>query len=904
MKISSTAVHRIISVILVLCLLLPGAALAKGKGKKNFDEGKKYEQLQQWDVAAQKFALAVNAEPNNPEYKLHYMQAIQKASLQFLKRGDDLAADGDYEGAWTNYRYAYQYDQSNEIAKLKMNRMMEQQKQLASGGSGQFTTNRVGNVINTSGELPIATRQKTSDVVPGIHFQKGSKFKTIVSQLGKQLGLNVVYDDSIKEGLDLKDAIDLENVTMAKAMDIILRANKCSFELVDRRTILVYLDNGGTTRQRYETLMVKPFYLNNVTANQARAALQIALPPGRTMAPLESGANSSGGNVLIVKATATELQLVQDIIDAIDKNKNEVVLDVDIYEVTKNRMTQIGNQIPTGTDSGFGGVGTYATGSGNPGLASGLNLVGSGGAFFALPMSSIKLLQSKGDNNLLYKTQIHVLDGQENTTTVGSSVPIRTGASYAGSGYYGGGLLGANGQQGGTTGAINGALNGLLGSNYGTGVVDNIQYKDVGLVIKTTPTITTEGYVEVKMEFETSAIAATGSSGDALNPAFTQRKLKSVSRLQDGVTSVVAGVNQDLKNNSRAGVPIVSMVPILGRFLSAPSNNNDLTDIIITVTPHIVRSAGINEKDHLARAAGVQTAGPGPSVEEVVYRAQQEEEQDRRQIAQQIPQPDQINPSLNPAAPGTTQAAAFTQPPRNATQPTVRQVNNNTVNNGPGYNGPANNGPVRAENVANNNSGPVNSYAPPAVQNAPVQNPAANARPVNTPVQQTDLLTSVLQQPPANVAGISADPRNVSAVTLSLSPRPIRQQPGKSFMVAVDVRSQAQMTEANIAINFDPAKLRVKNVRDGGMFGAQPDPTYEVQNGNLLVKFKSPQSAPAMASSGRMILIEFAALAEGSSEIAFNQTTQVSMAGNAGIKPAGSPTQVIISRDGGATVSQ
>jgi general secretion pathway protein D len=867
---TKTAVHRFLTVLLALCLLLPGAALAKGgKGKKNFDEGKKYEQTQQWDVAAQKFALAVNAEPNNAEYKLHYLQSVQKASLMFIKRGDDLANDGDYEGAYNSYRNAYQYDQGNELAKLKMNRMMEQQKQVASGGSSQFATNKVGNVVNTSGELPIASKPRGRDLVPSINYSKGSKFKTVVSHLGKQLGLNVVFDDSIKESQTLNDAIDLESVTMAKALDIILRAYKCSFELIDRRTILVYADN-GTNRPRFETLMVKPFYLNNVNANQARAALQIVLPPGRTMAPLESGANSSGGNVLVVKATATELQLVQDILDAIDKNKNEVVMDVDIYEVSKNRATDIGNQIATGgsgTNFGltnFGGVSTYANGSG---------LLGAQpftpGGFFALPLTQVKLSQSKGDTKLLYKTQIHVLDGQENKTTVGRSVPVRTGATSLG-GYYGGGLLGGTNGQQGNTGGITGALNGLLGNNglgLGSGVVDNIQYKDVGLVITTTPTITSEGYVEVKMEFETSDIAAS-ASGDPLNPTFTQRKLKSTARMQDGVVSVVAGINQDQKINQNAGVPIVSMVPLLGRFLSAPHNENNLTDIIITVTPHIVRSAGINEKDHLARAAGLQTAGPGPSVEEVVYRAQQEEEQDRRQIAQQIPQPDQINPS----SPGATQAAAFTQPTRTpATQQTFRPVSNNN----PG---------ARVESVAN--SQPAN--------------PAA-------PIQQTDLLTSVLQSTPTNVPVANGNGGNAanSAVSLSLSPKPIRQQPGKSFTVAVEMRSQAQMMGADLAISFDPSKLRVKNVRDGGMFGAQPDPTYEVANGSLAVKFKSPQSAPAMASSGRLILIEFAAIAEGSSEINFNQAaTQISMAGNANIKPTGTPTQVIISRDGGATASQ
>jgi general secretion pathway protein D len=861
---TSTAVHRILTIGLVLCLFLPGVALAKGKGKKNFNEGKKFEQLQQWDAAAQQFALAVSAEPSNAEYKLHYIQSLQKASLMFLKRGDDFAEQGDFEGAYNAYRYAFQYDQGNEIARLKMGRMMEQQKQVASGNTA-FITNKVGNVMNTSGELPIASKPRGRDLVQGIHFGKGSKFKTVVSNLGKQLDLNVVYDDSVKDS-QVIDNLDLNNVTIAKALDIILRTYKFSFELVDRRTILVYADN-GTNRPRFETLMVKTFYLGNVTANQARAALQIVLPPGRTMAPLDSGANSTGGNVLVVKATATELQLVQDVLDSLDKNKNEVVLDVEIYEVSKDRTTEIGNQIPSTSETGYslsnlGGVGSYLAGSGGSALVG--TAIGTSGALFALPLTQLRLMQSKGDNKLLYKTQIHVLDGQENETVVGNSVPVRTGSTYPG-GFFGGGIPGQTNTGGGIAGNIGNLLG---GGSFGSGVIDNIQYKDVGLTIKSKPTITNEGYVELKMDFETSNIAATGSGGDLL-PAFTKRQLKSVTRIQDGVTSVVAGINQDTENKNVTGVPVVSMIPFLGRFISAPKNQNNQSDIIITVTPHIIRSAGIDQKDHLARAAGLQQAGPGPSVEEVVFRAQQEEEQDRRQIAQQIPQP----APLNPTAPQTTEAA-FTQPPRTVPQQTYQTVSNTN--------------PVRTQNVSN--AQPINPSVPSGV---------------NGPVQQVDLLTSVLQpKTPPNIPGIT-DGRGNSAVTLSLSPKPIRQQPGKSFTVGVDFSSQAQMTGANIAISFDPAKLRLKNVRDGGMFGAQPDPTYEVEKGNLVVKFKSPQSAAAVPSSGRMILLEFAAIAEGSSEIAFNQTaTQITMVGNASAKTVANPTQVIISRDGGATVSQ
>ncbi|MCI0337045.1 MAG: cohesin domain-containing protein [Acidobacteria bacterium] len=993
----STTIHRFLVVILTLCLISPGVALAKGRGKKNFSEGKKYEQSQQWDMAAQQFALAVAAEPGNAEYKLHYLQALQRASLMYLKRGDELAEQGDYASAFTAYRTAFNYDQGNEIARLKMDRMLEQQKRLA-GGSEPIQANRVGNVMQTSNELPIATRQRSRDVVQAIQF-KEAQLKTVVANLGRSLGLNVVFDESVK---DQKISIDLIDVTMAKALDIIFKTYKYSFEQVDRRTILVYLDN-PTNRPRFESLLVKTFYLGNVSANQARTALTAALPPGRQVTPLDQGAGAggSGGSVLLVKATATELQLAQDIIDALDKNKNEVVLDVEIYEVSNDSVLEIGNQVVTqamerkdflrdgsgalvldgnknpisvsgftGSLSNLGGIGR--TNSGTILGSTFSPVLGGVGTLIGLPPSQLKLLQSRGDSKLLYKTQIHVLDGQKNVTKVGKSVPVKIGTSY-GTGGLVGGIGGINqgiNQPGAVGTGVGNQLAGLLGG-FGTPGIDNIQYKDVGLVIDAKPTITNEGYVEIEMKFETSDILASGASSD-LTPTFTQRSLNTTARIQDGVTAVVAGINQDVKGNSVAGIPFISMIPILGRFVAAPRQTNTQSDIVITVTPHIVRSQGINQNDHLARLAGQVNAGPTPSVEEVVYRAQQEEDQDRRQIAQQIPQ---SVPITTPSQVTTTQAASYSQAPSTGSQQTFQPVGNNTntqrvqkvVNNrsldpalGPNVSvptsGPAQNTPVRPEpqtqpQVENQNdqNGGNSTIADPQAKEGEVDPETAVTRPA-TPFEPTDLIavrrpeniekelakrraeaaraakeagakeqsTAVdvpkgfvtegsQQKAPVPAARMVESSRANPLFTFSLSPRPIRQQPGKSFTVAVEVSSQAQMTGADISLTFDPSKLRVKTVKDGGMFGAQPDLNYEVEKGNLVVKIKQTQSSPlssAVRASGRVILVEFAAVAEGQSEIAFNSNiTQVSTAGNTNVRAGGTPTQVIISREAVATAT-
>jgi general secretion pathway protein D len=350
---TNTSIRRFLAIFLSLCLLLPmmsGAALADGKnGKKNYKEGRKYEEQQQWDMAAQHYALALSAEPNNPEYKLHYLRALQQASLMYIKRGDSLAEQNDYASAYTAYRQAYNYDQGNEIAHYKMGQMLELQKAQA-GGTEQVNYNKItGRIKPVNNEIQLINNKPRprGEVAQTVTF-KDTSFMAVVSSIGKQLGLNVVFDDTVKPGD--KVTVDLQDVTLAKALDIILMQKKHTFEQVDRRTIFVYPDN-GTNRPRFEKLLIKTFYLGNINANTARSALTPMLPPGRQMTHVDNPSGAGGGanasNILIVKATPAELQMVQNILDNIDKNKNEVVLDIEIYEVSHDSLLQIGNQLVT-----------------------------------------------------------------------------------------------------------------------------------------------------------------------------------------------------------------------------------------------------------------------------------------------------------------------------------------------------------------------------------------------------------------------------------------------------------------------------------------------------------------------------------------------------------------------------
>jgi general secretion pathway protein D len=654
---TNTTVHRFLAVLLALCLTVPSAALADGKsGKKSYKEGLKYEQLQQWDLAAQEFALAVAAEPNNAEYKLHYSRALQNGSLMFLKRGDELAKQGDYASAYNAYRQALGYDQGNEMAALKMKSMLELQKEQATGG-GQYTyDSKTGNLKPINNDLQIKSKPRNRDAVSDLNLS--GDFKTVVKGLARELELNVLFDESVRVQNNVQ--MELREVTVAKAFDLVLRLNKMTFQQVDRKTVLIYANN-QQTRQNFEEAVVKSFYLGNIKMADARGVVN-ALLPGRPIAVIEDQ------KVIILKGTPSELQLVQDILDSVDKNISEVIIDVEIYEVSNDAKIQIGNQITTDKPREVTEIrydedgkpytvttGYSATLSDLGGLFRGAFAIAGStvspltGSLLGLPPTSLSLLQSKGHSRLLNKLQIHALDGQPNNTKVGKSVPVSLGQNY-GNGVYNSG-----------TSNTNPSSNALF---------NNIQYKDVGLVIEATPKITNEGYVELKMKIETSNVEA---GADPLTPNFTQRSLNTVARIQDGVASIVASVMQDARGNSRSTLPYIGMLPLVGRLFSAPNQSTNQSDIVITVTPHIIRAAEITKEDNLAKLAGLnvqggQGTGLLPSIEDVLFRAQLEEEQERRLVAAERGVPAEATGN-SPPQQTPAQIAPNVVPVRNASNP-------------------------------------------------------------------------------------------------------------------------------------------------------------------------------------------------------------------------------------------
>ena len=321
-----------LSIVLVFSLLLvPVTALAK-KGEKNFKRGMQYESAQQWDKAAQEFTLALAADPSNMEYQLHFRRASFNASQHYMQQGRTLAERGDFVGAYNAFRQAYGYDPVNELAVSEMERMLHLQN-VKEGRNGVTKTSNDGTGTPQGGSSTNANataRLPRTDNQLRVVTYNGD-LKAFIRSLAEQLNLNVIFDrTSFAQSRPID--INLKDVTTAQALDYVFLQEGLFFQKLSRRTILVA---DQSRRPQYQQLVLRTFFLSNMKPTDARTLVQQAIPPsvGR---PQTIVVPDDATNSLTVRDTAENVRLIGDLLQSIDKDRAEVVMDVSIYEVSKN----------------------------------------------------------------------------------------------------------------------------------------------------------------------------------------------------------------------------------------------------------------------------------------------------------------------------------------------------------------------------------------------------------------------------------------------------------------------------------------------------------------------------------------------------------------------------------------
>jgi len=865
----------LISLFVVACLLaLPMTAFAK-KGRDHFNRGLDYEKQEQWEKAVQEFTLAIAADPSNTDFQLHYRRAIFNTSQMYMQQGRALAEQRDYVGAYNAFRQAFGYDPVNQLAVSEMERMLRLQD-VKQGGTGNVDSNK----SDGTGATPASpTNAKAAEDVSVTRPEQlrtvnyNGDLKHYIRTLAEQLSLNVIFD---KQSFAQPRTLEInltQPTTTAKALDFIFLQEGLFFQKLDRHTILVA---DQARRPQYQQLVVRTFFLSNAKPAKALEVITKALPAsvGR---PQSIVVVDEDTNSLTVRDTAENVKLIGELLTSIDKDRAEVVMDVDIYEVQHNNLLQLGNQI---------GAGQFSLG-GSPGFSlltdnavtqnrtinpatRGVNVapIVAGvptalAAALVIPSSVLTAFQSKINAKLLASTQVHAFNNEESQARIGQRVPVQTAQAYP------------FGIQTGTPNP---------GQAFPSGGFPVINYEPTGLTLKFTPQVFPNLDVQVKMNIEEKDV----SGANTLTPTFTERTISGTARVQNNRTMMLASVTTNIDSEGRSGIPVLSGLPILGRFFTAPTHDNRQVDIVISVTPRVLRAPAVTPRDEEMRPSGTLQSPTTGSLEAMLIETARED-----QIAAARKIPNQVNIQL-PDAPKPTYEPAAAPTDSTKTGGNETAQTNATGSNNPTATNVAANPPATTTSSANTTQTDAAALQPKAASFAPSD--ANNAKPMDVATAIKNVVnsdahvstTSASAKETPNVTPPVEDLAPKSAAT-DTSTKPVEKSPavielrlnpdknemtvGEKRQLTVDLNSEASLGLAVVMLRFDPNVIKINNVTLGKLFtDAKTAPTITqspTEKGVFLVSLAALPGS-AISGQGSLLNIEVEGVAAGEAKLEFD----------------------------------
>src|SRR6185295_16329846 len=546
-----------------------GMTLAGCTSHQNYRQGEIAAQLGQWDDAVLHYMKALDDDPGNITYRAALLRAKIKASQGHFEKGKEFEKAGVIERALVEYQQAVQLDPTNQYAAAQLEHVhqaylaqkqnrgyetIEQMKQKSRGSRPQPP------VLNPRSNQPIS-----------LEFPQPVSIFSIYRALGQAFGINVLFDPNLR---DQEIAIDLKDVTAQAALETLMRAAGHFYKVMDEHTIIIAQDT-PQNRRTYEDLVIQTFFLSNAEVKDMLTILR-SLIDARKIAVNEQL------NAIILRDTADKVKVAERIIEANDKSKAEVVVDVELLQINTARLRDlgvslssysVGQSLDLGTSTGgtgtggTGGTGTTPTPSGV--RLSDLQFINQSNWLLTIPSFLYNFVKSNTDAQLLAKPQLRITEGEKASLVIGDRVPIPL-----------------------TT--FNTANN--VGGNIVP--ITSFQYQDVGIRIDMEPRVHHNQEVTLKVKVQVSNLNGNvqGSGGQS-QPIIGNREIDTVIRLQDGETNFLAGLIRTDETNSDQGIPGLSEIPVLGRLFSNKRNEGQRTDVILTMTPHIIRNAEITQED-------------------------------------------------------------------------------------------------------------------------------------------------------------------------------------------------------------------------------------------------------------------------------------------------------------------
>lgn len=541
-----------ILLLLVCCSPFCLASRAQAQSaKRYFNQGQAEEAQNDIIAAYEAYKHAYELKPQDLRYRTTWERVRVAAAAEYVKEGERFAAQGTLAPALAAFLKALDADPSNELAESDARRL---ERQLEQPGHAAAPPRPAQPILNPQPPLRL-------DISAGgpvtLHMVEDSRIT--YQTLGRLLGINVLFDPAYSSR---RIQVDLKSVTPYEALRIVSEVSNTFWKPVTHNTIFVAEDT-RTKRQEYSQEAVQVFYLKNVSQTNDFTEVQTVL---RNLFQTARVNGVASDNAIIVRGTPDELQLARMLIAGLDEPKPEVLVDITVMEVSRDKMREIGLSPPTSLTI-------------NSGSSQTLEQIGHSSAYnIAIGQAAAEFLLTDSDTRVLQNPRLRALDGQKADLKLGEKIPVATG-SYT-----------------------------IPTSTTAAAAETQFQYYDVGVNIEMTPAIHADNDVTLRLGVEISSQLTTVPLDGVNEPVISQEKADQVVRLKNGESTILAGLLKKQISQTVNGWPGLGEIPLMKYFFTTQQHEVTTDELVFMITPHIVRAPQFDDNVQHPIDTGTETA--------------------------------------------------------------------------------------------------------------------------------------------------------------------------------------------------------------------------------------------------------------------------------------------------------
>ncbi len=825
-------------VILLITALWLGGCTTSMEARSAFEEAEQFAAEDNYDQAVEKYFEAHELEPSSKVYKLKMISSRTRAAGHHVQQARKLAKEGKLTQSVAQYRLALGFDPSIEIAAQERDNLLKliNAQTLAEEGAnfyGQKKLNLAEKAINEALKLDannaralaikdLIDRDLRTVSMDGIELDiastepitlsfKDANIKEVFGVLSQLSGLNFIFDEEIRSQ---SISVLLEKASFAQAMELILQMNGLNKKVLNSKTLIIYPQSREKSKQ-YEDQIIQTFYLSHIDAKKAVNLL-------RTMLQLRKIYVHEERNAIVIRDKPQVIKLAEQILAAADRENSEVLFALEIVSVADADILDFGPELSTyGVGLGFSNPGsksildsTLGSGGSNENLASSLSNLQT---FFTVPTASFEFKKALASSEVLASPKIRVRNREKAKVHIGTREPV------------------------------------ITSTVTDTSTTANVQYIDVGVKVDIEPIIQLDNTIEVKLSLEVSRVISEVEISGTRALTIQTTNAQTVLTVKDGVQTILGGLFEQSTKDSTTTIPFLGEIPFLGSLFSSYSSEDIKREILLSITPYIIRQVDVPDADVATIwSGGEDNLKNGPNFGAFAQPLMSEIEATKLQMA----------PAVKPLAIETPGAELgvdvdidMLSPIEEAAvvEPAVEESS------------------VVAEQVET--ALPVEEAVP-----------AEEAVPVEIIEELEELgVPVVLEIPKKGPTVINFD-----------GPGQVEQ--GKEFTVVVRVSDAKKLYSAPLFVSYDPALLELVNINEGTflkqgdqstVFSSSPNRT----TGQVIVGYKQGAGGKGASGSGDLFHLNFKPIATGLAKLEINR---INFRNPAGVRLQVVPEAVVI----------